>query len=247
MLLTARAYSEGCRALSVWTAVQIDASERHPDAAARELADDLVQLVTPVVKAAFTDLGYESATLCQQVLGGHGYIREWGMEQFVRDVRIAQIYEGTNGVQALDLVRRKLGLHGGRLPKRMFALMRAWYQERGSEPGRPDYTGPAVEALTRLEGVTTWLAEQAGSDPDELGAASVDYLRLFALTVLAWFWARMADVALDKVDGDDAAFYRAKLATARFYMSRLLPQTLALEQSVRAGAAPLMALDEAAF
>jgi alkylation response protein AidB-like acyl-CoA dehydrogenase len=247
MLLTARAYSEGCRALSVWTALQIDAAERHPDTEAREVADDLVQLVTPVVKAAFTDLGYESATLCQQVLGGHGYIREWGMEQFVRDVRIAQIYEGTNGVQALDLVRRKLALHGGRLTGRLFGLMRAWFDERGSMPGRADYAGPAAEALARLEGVTTWLAERAGGDPDELGAASVDYLRLFALTVLAWFWARMADVALDNVDGDDAAFYTAKLATARFYMSRLLPQTLALEQSVRAGAAPLMALDEAAF
>jgi hypothetical protein len=245
MLLTARAVAEGCRALSIWTALQIDTAHRHPDPAAREAADDLVQLVTPVVKAAFTDLGYEVATLCQQVFGGHGYIAEWGVEQFVRDVRIAQIYEGTNGVQALDLVRRKLALHGGRLPQRLFAALRGWYDGVAGDAALAEYAVPAAAALGRLEALTAWLGARAAEDPDELGAASADYLRLFALTLLGWCWARMAAVALAG-DGEPA-FYAAKLATARFFITRMLPQTVALDLTVRAGAAPLMALDAASF
>jgi len=245
MLLTARALAEGCRALSIWTALQIDTAHRHPDADVREAADDLVQLITPVVKAAFTDFGYEAATLCQQVFGGHGYIAEWGAEQFVRDVRITQIYEGTNGVQALDLVRRKLGLHGGRLPRRLFTEMRSWLAGVEGDAGLTAYTDPVRAALARLESLTAWLGERAAADPDELGAASADYLRLFALTVLGWFWARMAAVALHA--DDDAAFYTAKLVTARFFMARLLPQTVALDLTIRAGAEPLMALDATAF
>lgn len=244
MLLISRAWMEGCRALSVWTALQLDHARLETDPAAREAADDFVQLITPIVKAAFTDFGYETATMCQQAFGGHGYIREWGMEQFVRDVRIAQIYEGTNGVQALDLVRRKLAMRGGRLPRRMFAEIRGWID---AQSGGAEFIAPLAEAVDRLEATTAWLVEAAADNADELGAASVDYLRQFAVTMLAWFWARMALTAAARAGGEEAAFYAAKLATARLFFARLLPQTVALDAAIRSGAAPLMDFDAASL
>jgi len=246
MLLTTRAYNEGCRALAVWTAMNIDLAHRHPDEATREQADDLVSLITPLVKAFFSDYGYEVTTLCQQVYGGHGYIQEWGMEQFVRDARIAQIYEGTNGIQALDLVRRKLFIHDGRLPKRFFALLDKYIAANDDETMQP-FIQPLAEANRLLQELTQWLVAQGAEDPDELGAAATDYLRIFALTTLAYFWARMAKLALARQDDDETHFYRTKLNTARFFMGRLLPQIQGLAAGIRSGASLMMAFDEVAF
>ena len=241
MLLTIRGFTEAGRALAVWLALEMERAARHPDAAVRRDADGLVALLTPVVKAAFSDLGFEAAVLGQQVLGGHGYVREWGMEQFVRDARIAQIYEGTNGVQALDLVGRKLAMDGGVLPGRFFALVRETVCAGNALPGAGDFTGPLAAALDRLEQVTDQVAERTRRDPAEAGAASVEYLRFMALVALGWMWARMALHALALGDAADPR-HRRKLHVARFFMARLLPQTLALDASVSAGAAPVMAM-----
>ncbi|WP_020178257.1 acyl-CoA dehydrogenase C-terminal domain-containing protein [Methylopila sp. M107] len=235
MLLTGRAFTEAGRALAVWTALQLDRSDRHPDRAARDHADGFVALLTPVIKSSFTDLGFETAVVSQQVFGGHGYVREWGMEQFVRDARITQIYEGANGIQAIDLVSRKLPMEGGDLPHRFFALVR---QELDASAADPALVAPVAEALARLEAVTRLLQENA-SVAHESGAAATDYLRLFALVVLGWMWVRMAAGA-GEADG-------RKVRIARFFVDRLLPQTLGLEASIRNGAASIMALDDAEF
>jgi alkylation response protein AidB-like acyl-CoA dehydrogenase len=234
MLLSIRVFAESGRALAAWTALEMEKAARHPDAAARARADGMVALLTPVIKAAFTDLGFEAAVQGQQVFGGHGYVREWGMEQLVRDARIAQIYEGTNGVQAMDLVGRKLTMEGGALPRAFFAEI------RGSLAGHAtsDFAAPVLEALSRLEAATEALTTRAAADPAETGAAATDYLRFFALVALGWMWARMALLP---------SAPPAKQALARFFMARVLPQTVALELALKAGAAPVMALEEAAF
>ena len=246
MLLTVRAFTEGGRALAVWLALEMEKAARHPDPAARTEADGLVALLTPVVKAAFSDLGFEAAVLAQQVLGGHGYVREWGMEQLVRDARIAQIYEGTNGVQALDLVGRKLLVDGGALPGRFFALVRETVSAGNAVPGADAFTGPLGAVLGRLERLTALLIARMAGDPAEAGAASTDYLRFMALVALGWMWARMALHALAMGDAAEAR-HRAKLDVARFFMARVLPQTLGLEAAAKAGSATLMAMAGEAF
>ncbi|MCP3663704.1 MAG: acyl-CoA dehydrogenase [Gammaproteobacteria bacterium] len=247
MLLTTRAYNEGARALAIWTAMQIDLSHHHPDETERQRADNMVALLTPVIKAAFSDFGYETATLCQQVYGGHGYIREWGMEQFVRDARIAQIYEGTNGIQALDLVRRKLYMNSGELPVQFFGMLDDFISAETNNKEMEPFIQPLAEALTNLRELTEWLTQQGVDNPDELGAAATDYLRIFALTTLAWFWAQMAKVALQKTIDDDNNFYRAKVNTARFFMGRLLPQVTGLTAVLRSGAELMMDYHEDDF
>ncbi len=247
MLLTTRAYNEGARALAVWTAMNLDIAHKHPDAEKRQEADDLVALITPIIKAFFSDYGYETTTLCQQVFGGHGYIQEWGMEQFVRDARIAQIYEGTNGIQALDLVRRKLFINGGTLPKRMFSMLDSYIDEQSSNAELSEYLTPFKEANQLLQSLTQWLVENSTENPDELGAAATDYLRIFALTIFAWFWVQMAKLALEKRGGSDDQFYATKLQTARFYLGRLLPQIHGLDRAVRSGSDLMMDFDEEAF
>lgn len=242
MLLSGRAFAEGARALAIWTALQMDIADRHTDAAVRKEADLLVALMTPVVKAAFTDFGFETAVASQQVLGGHGYIREWGMEQYVRDARIAQIYEGTNGVQAMDLVGRKLALDGGTLTQRFFALIRAELDAALPTAGE-GLVAPVAQALARLERVTQRLAGSGGGA--ELGAAATDYLRLFALVSFGWMWVRMA-AAVPALDEATAVEVR-KTALARFFVERMLPQTLGLEAALASGASSLMALDADAF
>jgi alkylation response protein AidB-like acyl-CoA dehydrogenase len=234
MLLGIRAFAESGRALAAWTALEMDKAARHPDPAQRARADGMVSLLTPVIKAAFTDLGFEAAVQGQQVLGGHGYVREWGMEQLVRDARIAQIYEGTNGIQAMDLVGRKLSQDSGALPRAFFAEIRTSLQDHAAS----DLTAPVLAALDRLEGATEALARRAVEDPAEAGAAATDYLRFFALVALGWMWARMAS---------QPGAPPHKPALARFFMTRILPQTVALDLALKAGAAPVMALDEAAF
>ncbi|RKZ37508.1 MAG: acyl-CoA dehydrogenase [Gammaproteobacteria bacterium] len=247
MLLTAKAYNEGARALSGWVSLNIDIAERHPDPSTREVAEDLVLLLTPVVKAFFTDYGMEACNLCLQVFGGHGYISEWGMEQLVRDARIAQLYEGTNGIQAMDLVGRKLPMHEGRLVNTYVQTIEAFLAETASDKALTEFNEPLAASLGILKDTTDWLAENTAKNPEEVGAAAVEYLRLMALVTLAFMWARAAHVAMKKTNGEEAGFYEAKLATARFYMNRLLPQVTSLVYSIRAGADTLMAMPEASF
>ncbi len=243
MLLTMRAYIEGCRALSGWVAGQVDVLQRTGDEEARAEADDFTALLTPVVKALFTDLGFEAASLAMQCYGGHGYIRDHGMEQYVRDARISMLYEGTNGVQALDLVGRKLPQDGGRLLTRFLDPVIAFIEANGGEEMRP-FVAPLQAALEDLQVATGHVMEAAMSNYDEIGAASVEYLRLFGLVALGFMWARMAKIAQPKAG---EPFYRAKLGTARFYMLRLLPQTGALRAAIEAGAAVMMEFADADF
>jgi alkylation response protein AidB-like acyl-CoA dehydrogenase len=231
MLMTVRCLTEGGRALAVWTAMQMDCASRHPDEKKRAEAAAMVALLTPVVKAALTDFGFESAVMSQQVFGGHGYIAEWGVEQFVRDVRITQIYEGTNGVQALDLVGRKILLDSGAVMRRFLDLMRS---DIAVAARIADATGIAVAAeaaLDRLANATNFVVENA-SETGWAGAAATDYLRLFALATYGWLWAKMA-VAASRSQTSQIA--RQKLQLARFFSARILPQTLALEASILAG------------
>jgi len=247
MLMTTRAFNEGSRALAGWVALQIDRAHTHPDAALREHADDLVALLTPVIKAFCSDVGFENCNQMLQVYGGHGYIREWGMEQYVRDARIAQIYEGTNGVQAMDLVRRKLFINDGRLPGRFFGIVSEFIEQERGTLGMEPFLIPLESAFNKLRDITTIVTERGAADPNELGAAAVDYLRLFGLVTVGFMWARSARIALDKCDGDDAEFYRSKLATARFYFQRLLPAVGALAEAVKGGSSSIMELDDNAF
>ncbi len=245
MLLTGRALTDAGRALAVWTALQMDTADRHPDAAVRRKADGFVALLTPVVKAAFTDFGFEIAVMSQQVFGGHGYIREWGMEQYVRDARITQIYEGTNGVQAMDLVGRKLPMENGDVARSFFALMRDELAANAG-PAELDAVRTAVgDALVRLEKLTEDLLAKGG-DPVEAGASATDYLRFFALVSFGWLWVRMASKAAAAVDATTPLKQR-KLVLARFFAARLLPQTAALDTAIRAGASDIMALDADMF
>jgi len=250
MLLTQRATMEGCRALAGWVAHELDHMKRNPDRERREEAGDFVALMTPIVKALLTDLGFESTNLGVQVYGGHGYVREHGMEQYVRDARIAQIYEGTNGIQALDLVGRKMPAHAGRLLRRFFHPVSDFVATRRDHPA----VGPFVPALEKafggLQKATATIAQKGLADPDEAAAAATEYLRLFGLVALAYLWARMAEVAHDRLAAGangDAAFYQAKLATARFYFERVLPQTAGLYGAVTAGGRSMAAFPDDAF
>ena len=234
MLMTQRVLVEGGRALALWTAQALDVSERHADPQVRQQADEFTALMTPVVKAFLTDIGSECASLGVQVWGGHGYMRDNGMEQFVRDVRVTQIYEGTNGVQALDLLGRKV-LQLGLLDR--FTVPAAAELAVASTDDRLRHlAGPALSAIGLLKESTSLLHLRA-SDPAEVGSAASEYLRLFALTALGYLWTRMARLAV--AAGDDA-FTSAKLAGAEFYITRILPQTAALHAAVAAGAVPVM-------
>ena len=241
MLLSIKAMTEGGRAFASYVGQQLDLAKFSEDPQEQQEASALVALLTPVAKAFFTDTGFDSCVLGQQVFGGHGYIREWGQEQLVRDVRIAQIYEGTNGIQALDLLGRKVVANAGVSLRVFTAQVRAF----AHLPDRR-YATPLLEAVQRLEDVSDWLRTQAQLNPNEVGAASVEYLHLFGYVAYAYLWARMADVAQRSLD-TDPDFYSAKLATANFYFSRLLPRTLSLEQSIRAGSESLYELDAAHF
>ena len=241
MLLSIKALTEGGRAFASYVGQQLDLAKYSADAQEQQQASALVALLTPVAKAFFTDTGFDSCVLGQQVFGGHGYIREWGQEQLVRDVRIAQIYEGTNGIQALDLLGRKVIANEG-VTLQLFTRQ---IRDFAALPGTP-YANPLLEAVQRLEDVSDWLRAQATLNPNEMGAASVEYLHLFGYVAYAWLWARMADVA-QRAREAEPAFYDAKLATASFYFSRVLPRTLSLEQTIRAGSNSLFELDAASF
>ena len=245
MLLRQKVMVEGCRALAYFTGLQLDIAHDHPQAEVRQQADDLVQLLTSVVKAFLTDEGFACANEGLQVLGGSGFTEDWGIEQLVRDCRITRIYEGTNGIQALDLVGRKLALGGGRAVRAFFTLVQQWL---AAHPDAP-HAGAVEKALKQLQDATLWLAREGMQDPEQAGAASVPYLRLFALTSLAWLWSRMAQVAAAKLEAaaGDTAFYSAKLKSADFFMARVLTETDGLLAEVRAGKATLMAFSEDEF
>lgn len=240
MLLTMRALTEGGRAFATYVGQQLDIAKYADIAEERELAQRQVALLTPVAKAFFTDNGLESCVLGQQVFGGHGYIREWGQEQLVRDVRIAQIYEGTNGIQALDLLGRKVVADGGT------ALAEFTEQIRRFCAVDSPYREQLLSATNALESLSQWLCRQAGEDANAVGAASVEYLQLFGYVAYAYMWARMDAVAeADRMQ--DPVFYGAKRATAAFFFARLLPRTLSLEASIRAGSASLFSLTAEQF
>ena len=249
MLLTMRTTAEGCRALAGWVAQAVDVQNHATDPKAKRDAEDFIALMTPIVKALFTDLGFEATNLGIQVMGGHGYIREHGMEQYIRDARIAQIYEGTNGIQALDLVGRKLGAHTGRFLRQFFHPVADFITAHADNKALERYVDPLTKAFMRLQQATGQLARVGLSRPEEAGAAASDYLRLFGLVALAYQWARMAEVSLAKLEqktGEDD-FYRAKLSTASYFMDKVLPQTGSLFASIMAGGATLTEFPEAAF
>ena len=201
-LLTIRAFNEAARAMVVWTALKSDVAHRSSDPKERQAADDHMGLMTPVLKGFLTDIGFDNAVQAQQMFGGHGYIAEQGMEQFVRDARIAMIYEGANGIQALDLVGRKLPRDGGRAIMAFFAELGAYCKEHGGDEAMKPYVAPVAAALGHLQQATVWLMQNAMKKPDNAGAAATDYMQLFGLVTLGYMWARMAKVALDKIAGD---------------------------------------------
>ena len=248
MLLTQRAWIEGCRALSGWAARALDESKLHPDAKQREKAEDFIAVITPVVKALMTDVGFEVANLGMQVFGGHGFIREHGMEQFVRDARITQIYEGTNGIQALDLVGRKMPAQFGKYLRTIFHPISEYIEQKIEKEGMAEFVEPLAKAFGRLQQATAQVARAGMGKPDEAGAAATDYLRLMSYTVLAYMWARMAEISLPKLGAEDYdGFYKAKVTTARFFMERMLPQATAHFQAVMAGGKTMMAFEDASF
>ncbi|WP_148863458.1 acyl-CoA dehydrogenase C-terminal domain-containing protein [Marinobacter fonticola] len=247
MLLTMKGYIEGGRAFSTYVAQWLDISKYAEDEERRVYAEGMVALLTPVAKAFLTDRGLDVCVMGQQVFGGHGYIREWGQEQLVRDVRITQIYEGTNGIQALDLMGRKVVLNQGRFFE-LFAQDVAEFIEvnQSDEAVRP-YLEPLAAALERLADVSEYVIKAAAENPDEVGAASVEYLDLFGLTALAYMWARIVKTAAPKAEGDTSGFYTGKLKTARFYYNRLLPKTVSLAEGIRSGSAAMMDLSADEF
>jgi alkylation response protein AidB-like acyl-CoA dehydrogenase len=248
MLLFARTAAEGGRSLATWISFLLGVSNSKRSEAERQEAGDLADLLTPVIKAFCTDMGFDAANAAMQVFGGHGYVRDHGMEQFVRDARINQTYEGANGVQALDLVGRKLGRNGGRAPFALFKMINEFAAAESGDAMRP-YVAPLQAGLARLQEATLWLAQNGMKNPDNAGAASVDYLRMFGIVVVGYLWARQAKAALSKLaaKSGNAAFYEAKLVSARFWMERLMPDTASLGERVKAGADGLMLLDAANF
>ena len=247
MLMECRANLEGARALCLWGGLQVDLSHLAQSEEERQAANDLISLLTPVIKGHVTDLGYQIATQAQQVYGGHGYIREWGMEQFVRDARIAQIYEGTNGVQAMDLVGRKLPMGGGRAAMALFALITADISA-AKEAGQGDLAQRVEKGLGELQAASMWLMQNGMANPDNAGAAAYPYMTLMGIVTIGWMWLKLAMAAARALDaGEDRAFHDAKLVTARFYGERILPRAGALRREIEGGADAIMALPAEMF
>ena len=246
MLLTARAYAEGARALATYTVIQLDKELKHPDPEVRAEAADEVALLTPIIKAFITDNGWIATSHCMQVYGGHGFIHEWGMEQYVRDARINMIYEGTNTVQSLDLLGRKVLADNGKKLKKLGKKIAEFVEDQGVYEEMQEFVNPLADLGDKVTKLTMEVGMKAMGNADEVGAAAVDYLRVVGHLTFAYMFARMAKIALAKKDSGDP-FYTAKLATARFYFAKLLPETASLIRTCRAGLAPLTAMDEALF
>ncbi|MFC7408526.1 acyl-CoA dehydrogenase C-terminal domain-containing protein [Hydrogenophaga atypica] len=241
MLLTAKAYAEGGRALAVFCSVLLEKVHHHPDEKVRKDSDDMLSLLTPIVKAFLTDNAWTATTLCQQVFGGHGYIKEWGMEQYVRDARINMIYEGTNTIQSLDLLGRKVLGNNGATLKKFGKLVTALVMEEGVNEKMAEFINPLAVLGEQINKFTMELGFKGLQNPDEVGAAAVDYLRVAGHLVFGYFWARMAQTALREIaNGNTDPFYAAKLQTARFYFAKLFPETATLMRTARAGSKVLM-------
>ncbi len=249
MLMTIRAFNEAARALVIWTALKSDVARRSGDAKERQAADDHMGLMTPVIKGVLTDQGFANTVMAQQVFGGHGYIAEHGMEQFVRDARIPMIYEGANGVQALDLVGRKLPKDGGRALQAFFGEVSAYIKERGTDAAMAPYVVPLRQALGELQQATMWFVQNALGNPDHAGAGATDYMHLFGLVALGYMWCLMADAATLKAasDADSASRMNEKLITGRFFMERMMPAATGHLARIKAGAGSTMALPIEAF
>ncbi|HEX5779553.1 MAG TPA: acyl-CoA dehydrogenase C-terminal domain-containing protein [Xanthobacteraceae bacterium] len=247
-LMTMRAFNEAARAFVIWTALQGDLVMKGEDEKSRQAADDFMGLMTPVLKGFLTDMGFQNTVLAQQVFGGHGYIAEHGMEQFVRDARISMIYEGANGIQALDLVGRKLGKDGGRAAMAYFSDVTSFIKAHADDAAMQPYVKPLETALGDLQKGTMWFMQNAMKAPDNAGAGSYDYMHLFGLVQLGYMWARIAKAALEKKKGNGAdAAMDTKLTVGRFYMERMLPETSAHLARIQAGAGSVMALPAEAF
>jgi hypothetical protein len=249
-LLTARAYAEAGRAFAYWVALMADMQLSAEDHEHRKFGADMMSLMTPIVKAFMTDNGFMCASECLQVFGGHGYIRDNGMEQFVRDARINMIYEGTNTIQSLDLIGRKILMDNGAKLRAFGKMVTEFVEENGTNPDMNEFVTPLADIGDKMQKLTMELGMKAMANRDEVGAAAVPYLRVVGHFVYSYFWARMAKVALDRVKADGEAvdpFYRHKLMVARFYFQRVLPETATLIRTARAGAATLMELPAEAF
>jgi alkylation response protein AidB-like acyl-CoA dehydrogenase len=246
MLLTARAFAEGGRMLQAYTVLQLDKALKSDDEDERKEADAEVALLTPIIKAFITDNGWLATSHCLQVFGGHGFIHEWGMEQFVRDARINMIYEGTNTIQSLDLLGRKVLGNNGATLKKFGKKIAAFIEEEGTNEAMQEFVNPLADLGDKVNKLTQEIGMKAFGNPDEVGAAAVDYLRVVGHMTFAYFFAQAAKIALAKKDSGDP-FYTAKLATARFYFAKLLPETATLIRTCRAGLAPLMEMEEALF
>ncbi len=249
MLMDMRCFNEGARALALWGGLLVDLAHKAATPEEREKADDLISLMTPVIKGVFTDKGYENATMAQQCLGGHGYVREWGMEQFVRDARIAQIYEGTNGIQAMDLVGRKLASKGGRGIRLFFEEITTFCAAAKADPKMVEFVEPLERSLGHQQAATMWLMQNAMANPNNAGAAAYAYMQLMGLVTLGWMWAKMAEASLAALAAgtSDPDFYNNKLITARYFAQRHLPDTSSLRRKVEAGSESMMALAANAF
>ncbi|MFB9268285.1 acyl-CoA dehydrogenase C-terminal domain-containing protein [Bradyrhizobium erythrophlei] len=247
-LLTIRAFNEAARAMVIWTALKSDVAHRSDDPKDRQAADDHMGLMTPVLKGVLTDTGFANTVSAQQMFGGHGYIAEHGMEQFVRDSRIAMIYEGANGIQALDLVGRKLPRDGGRAVMAFFGEVSAYAKEHGGDEAMKPFLTPVATALGHLQQATGWLMQNALTKPDNAGAAATDFMKLFGLVALGYMWAKMAKVAQDKIAaGDKSSYLATKLVTGRFFMEKLLPETAVHLARIQSGSATTMELAAEAF
>jgi hypothetical protein len=248
-LMEIRAFNEAARALVIWTSLRSDVAHRSGDAAALQSASDILGLLTPVLKGVLTDMGFENTVKAQQILGGHGYIAEWGMEQFVRDARIAMIYEGANGIQALDLVGRKLAKDGGRAIVNFFSEIKAFIKDNEADAEMTPYLAGLKQGVDHLEQATMWFMQNAMAKPENAGAGSYDYMRLFGLVALGFMWAHIARAALAKRAGAEAqaGVMNAKLLTGKFFMDRMMPETGAHLARIKAGAHDLMALPAEAF
>ncbi len=243
-LLTMKAFCEGARALGLWVGYHLDLYEKHPDPAMRAEADDLVALMTPIIKSVFTDRGFDATNIGVQIFGGHGYVRDYGMEQYVRDARITQIYEGANGIQALDLIGRKLPTSMGRLLRQFFHPAAALAQANLAHPLLAQEAGLFGKGLQKLQQATMYIAEKGLSKPEEAAAGAMDYLNMFGLVALGYMWLRMGLVASEKLAQatDEKAFYEAKLHTMRFFFGKIYPQVNAYLLSIQSGGKVIMAL-----
>jgi len=249
-LMTIKAWTEGGRAFTLWTALKSDIAHRSADEKERQAADDILGLMTPILKGVLTDKGFDHAVMAQQVFGGHGYIEEHGMSQYVRDARIAMIYEGANGIQALDLVGRKLGMNGGRAVMALFKEIGDFCEENRNDEKLAYFTKHLKKGLNDLQAATMWFMQNAMAKPDNAGAGSTDYMHLFGLVVIGYMWAKIAKAAeagLAGGAGEREDFLKNKLITAKFFMDRLMPETALRKTRIEAGADTTMELAAEAF